>query len=270
MTDLQFVTPDNSEATWNVLLYGPGGNGKTVGACSAPKPLVLVNADGPDASRKTHAIYGDGIREVPFVGAKTLDDTYLYLTSKEGADVKTLVLDPLGEIYEKLFEELGGDRKDGLKNHMDVQTKIRRFVRSVCDLPINVVIVCHEEVADNEGDPLRRPLTGGKKLPEKIIGMVSIVGYVGVIPADEEKGTPRRWVAQLVEARGRRAKDRSEGLGDSRDINLEEWFPVATEAMHGGQQQLGVEATAKAEEKAEEEKPKETSAKAGKKEEESK
>jgi hypothetical protein len=266
MTDLQFVTPDGGDATWNVLLYGPGGNGKTVGACSAPKPLVLLNADGPDASRKSHAIYGDTIREVPFVGAKTLDDTYLYLTSKEGADVKTLVLDPLGEMYEKLFEELGGDRKDGLKNHGDVQTKIRRFVRSVCDLPINVVIVCHEEVADNEGDPLRRPLTGGKKLPEKIIGMVSILGYVGVIPADAEKGTPRRWVAQLVEARGRRAKDRSEGLGDSRDINLEEWFPVATEAMNHGQQSLGLEATAKAEK----ETPKTTSAAAGGKQEESK
>lgn len=234
---LTFTTPDTTNEFWNVLLYGPGGNGKTVGACSAPGPVLLVNADGPDASRKAHAIYGDKIREVVFDGAKTLDEVFLYVTSKDGEDVKTVVLDPLGEIYQKLFEEMGGERKDMLKNHGDTQTKIERFVRSFRDLPINLVLVCHEEVADQEGETIRRPLTGGKKLPEKIVGMMSIVGYCGVVPADPEKDeTEPTYVAQLVEARGRRAKDRSGGLGDSRTLNLSEWFPLATEAIKDGEQ----------------------------------
>lgn len=239
---LTFTTPEETSEFWNVLLYGPGGNGKTVGACSAPGPVVLVNADGPDASRKAHAIYGDKIREVVFEGAKTLDDVYIYVTSDEGKDVKTVVLDPLGEIYQKLFEEMGGERKDMLKNHGDTQTKIERFVRSFRDLPINLVLVCHEEVADQEGETIRRPLTGGKKLPEKLVGMMSIVGYCGVVPPKEgEEGAQPVYVAQLVEARGRRAKDRSGGLGDSRPMNLSEWFPVATEAIKSGEQ-LGLEA----------------------------
>lgn len=231
---LTFTKPDLESATWNVMLYGPGGNGKTVGACSAPGPILLVNADGPDGSRKTHAIYGDKIREVPFEGPQTLDEVYLYLQGDEGKEIKTLVLDPLGEIYQKIFEQLGGERKDVLKNHGDTQTKIERFVRTVRDLDVNVVLVCHEEVADQEGETIRRPLTGGKKLPEKLIGMMSIVGYCGVIPADKDKGTPPRWVAQLAEAKGRRAKDRSGGLGFVRDIDLEEWFAVATEAAAKG------------------------------------
>ena len=231
---LTFIEPDLQPDSWNALLYGPGGNGKTVGACSAPGPLVLVNADGPDASRKSHAIYGDKIRELPFEGAETLREVYLYVTSDDGKDVRTVVLDPLGEIYQKLFEELhppGSPRKSGLAAHGDVQTIIERFIRSMRDLSVNLVLVCHEEVADLEGEAVRRPMTGGKKLPEKVIGMVSIVAYCGVVPADAEKGTPRRWVGQLIEAGGRRAKDRSEGLGDFRDIDLTEWFATASAAM---------------------------------------
>lgn len=238
MTDLQFVTPDPTSATWNVLLYGPGGNGKTVGACSAPGPVVLVNADGPDGSRKAHAIYGDKIREVPFEGPETLKGVYLYLRSDEGKDVKTLVVDPLGEVYQKIFESLHGDgasRKEMLAAHGDTSTKIERFVRSVRDLDLNVILVCHEEVADQEGETMRRPLTGGKKLPEKIVGMMSIVGYCMAVPPNPDEGEERtRYFAQLVEARGRRAKDRSGGLGDSRELDLTEWFPVATKAMAEG------------------------------------
>lgn len=241
MTTLQFTTPSSTNEFWNALLFGPGGNGKTVGACSAPGPVLLVNADGPDASRKAHAIYGEKIREVVFEGAKTLDDVYLYVTSDEGKEIKTVVLDPVGEIYQKLFEEMGGERKDMLKNHGDTQTKIERFVRSFRDLPVNLVLVCHEQVADQEGETIRRPLTGGNKLPEKIVGMMSIVGYCGVVlpDADKEDAQPQ-YVAQLVEARGRRAKDRSGGLGDSRVLNLTEWFAVATEAIKEGEQ-LGLE-----------------------------
>lgn len=243
MTDgLQFTNPDATNEFWNVLLYGPGGNGKTIGACSAPGPIVYINADGADALRKAHAMFGKKIRETVFTGPETLDQVYLYVTSEEGKDVKTVVLDPVGEIYEKLFECYHGDgaaRKDALAAHSDVQTKLIRFINSFRDLPINLVLVCHEEVADQEGETIRRPMTGGKKLPEKIVGKMSIVGYCQVVPEDEEKGTPRRWVAQLVEARGRRAKDRSEGLGDSRDIDLEEWLPIATEAMKEGEHQSG-------------------------------
>jgi hypothetical protein len=110
---------------------------------------------------------------------------------------------------------------------------IEWFVRSFRDLPVNLVLVCHEQIEGEGENAISRPMTGGKKLPEKIIGMVSIVGYCGVAPADPEKGTSRRWVAQLVEGRGRRAKDRSEGLGDSRDIDLTEWFATASAAMTG-------------------------------------
>jgi len=50
MTQLQLVTPSEDPNT-NVLLYGPPKSGKTVAAASAPKPLLYLNADRPNATR---------------------------------------------------------------------------------------------------------------------------------------------------------------------------------------------------------------------------
>lgn len=244
MTPLTFVEPSSAAPTLNILLYGPGGTGKTVNACSAPGPVLVGNAEGESALRFARGRWGDDkIHEFPITKAKDLDDLFLHV--REGCEEQTLVIDSVGEIYQRLVEELAGSGRASLQNYGDVNTKIERFVRAVKDLPINVVLIAHEQVDDEDGQVTRRPATGGKKLPEKLVAAVDVVGYCGVIPESED--TPRRWVAQLVEANGRRAKDRSGALGKSRDIDLSEWIPVAVEAMNGGQQQLGQEPAAEPE-----------------------
>lgn len=47
---LNFVEP-LTEAHMNILLYGPPKTGKTVGAATAPGPILYLNADRPNATR---------------------------------------------------------------------------------------------------------------------------------------------------------------------------------------------------------------------------
>lgn len=217
---IQFVEPSAQPAPLKALLYGPPGSGKTVAACSAPGPILYLNAEGVDALTYSRKAYGDDkIREVAFTGRQTLIDVYLHLRDGDGGE-QTVVVDSIGEVYRMLLEEIGGDRAT-LQNFGDVNTIIERFCRSLRDLDLHVVLVAHEEIADVEGEIVRRPVTGGKKLPEILMAMMSVVAYCGVVSKD---GEPRRYVGQLVQANGRRAKDRSDSLGKSRDLNLTEWI----------------------------------------------
>lgn len=240
MSKLSFVEPKDVPPTINIGLYGPGGTGKSVAAASAPGPILYGNAEGETALLFARGLFGDDkIHEFPVSKAADLDALFLHM--KDGCEEKTFVLDTIGETYQRLVEELAGTGRASLQNYGDVNTKIERFVRAIRDLPINVVILAHEQVDDEEGEVTRRPLTGGKKLPEKIVAMMDVIGYTAVVPATEDE--PAKYVAQLVEAKGRRAKDRSGALGVTRQLNLSEWIPVAVEAMRGGQQSLESPAT---------------------------
>jgi hypothetical protein len=232
MSPLTFATPSTAAPTINVLLYGPPGTGKSMGAATAPGPIFYLNAEGPGAVRLVHQTHGEKIREVVVEGAKTLDESFLYLRAGKGGE-KTVVIDTVGEVYRVLLEELSGGRAmPSLQNYGDVNTKIERFVRALRDLDINVVLIAHEQVDDEEGQATRRPMTGGKKLPETVMAQVDIVAYTGVIAATDDQ--PRRFVGQLVEAKGRRAKSRwMDALGNSRDLDISEWVDTATAAMAG-------------------------------------
>lgn len=226
---MKFAKPSELPPTINVLLYGPPGTGKSMGAATAPGPILYLNAEGPGAVRLVHQTYGEKIREVVVEGAKTLDEAFLYLKDGKGGE-QTLVVDTVGEVYRVLVEEIAKGSRPSIQNYGDINTKIERWVRTLRDLPINVVLIAHEQVDDEEGQATRRPLTGGKKLPEQVMAQVDVVGYTGVIPAGEDG--PRRYVAQLVEAKGRRAKSRwVDTLGELRDLDLSEWIDAVRKAQ---------------------------------------
>lgn len=232
MSKLAFVKPKDVAPTINIGLYGPGGTGKSVGAASAPGPILYGNAEGETALLYARALYGDEkIHEYSVTKAADLDALFLHM--KDGCEEQTFVLDTIGETYQRLVEELAGSGRASLQNYGDVNTKLERFIRAIRDLPINVVILAHEQVDDNDdGGATRRPATGGKKLPEKLVAMMDVIGYTAVVPPTDDE--PAKYVVQLVEAKGRRAKDRSGALGVTRDLNLGEWIGLAVEALQGG------------------------------------
>lgn len=235
MTDLTFVNPADITPAFSIMLYGPPGTGKTIAALSAPGPVLYVNADRAHAASKARAVHGaDQVHELWFESVDQLDEVYLRMRSGTAPE-QTVALDTVGEVYDKLLQEASKNNTGKsaglvtLENHGYVQTKIVRFIEAMNDLPINLVLICHEQVDDQEAELTRRPMTGGRKLPEKLMGKVDIVAYTAAVTDEETDVT--RWVGQLVEGHGRRAKDGTGGLGKVRDLNLSEWIKTGAAAL---------------------------------------
>jgi hypothetical protein len=217
---LQFVTDEEIKAAnahVSVILHGPEKIGKSTAAASAPGPILWLNADAPSALRFARRKYPDKeIRELrvlprrrpdePAHARHTLDSAVLYL--RDGNGVETVVLDPLGRIYD--------------------------LVLALLELPVNVVLVAHDHPYEmgttEDGAEIREllPFCGSASNPalaKKLMRPVDVIAYCGVKVEQAEDGTTsKRFMAQLFQGGGRRAGDRLGVLGDSRELDLSEWI----------------------------------------------
>ena len=222
---------------WNVVLYGPEGTGKTVGALSAPSPVLLLNAEGENAAHFARTIYSN-VHEIPVPmsgGAKDLlDEALLWLRDTDaGKATQTVVLDSLSEIHGAILRDMSKDPDHPtLPERGDTNTWLERYAMSLRDLPLNVVIVAHETWTKDDvtGVIERSPYTGTSNVAygKKFTGpFADIVAYLG--RSIDENGA-EHYGAQLVDGNGRRAGHRGGALGVSREVNLTEWFAVMNAA----------------------------------------
>lgn len=219
---LQFVVP-HDEPNLNVLLYGPAKTGKTIGASSAPGPILYVNGDRPNATRLAHQMRGEALHEVRPTGLQTLVDVVNEL--KDG-DYRSVVIDPIQDLYRVVLDDLSdGAVNPHLNLRGDAGVYIERFLRRLCELPINAVFVAHELiVAEDEGSsriPFVTSKSGSDAFAAKLMAMVDVFGYTGVQPG--EGGEPDRYLAQLVDGGGRRGGSRFPGLGRAPEIDISAW-----------------------------------------------
>lgn len=221
MTDmaLELFSTEKMPSTVNVLLYGPAGAGKSTAAASAPGPVMFINLEGPNAlhfARKTARAADTEILEVRVDWG---DDPRAYFREAFAAakerNVNTIVIDTLGKLRDGIAFSIGGE-SPSLPQWGQVGKAMTTILRELRDSDMNTVLICHERVLDSDaGDRIVEPLVGGKTTTEAM-AEVDVIAYCGAVR--DENGT--RYLAQLVESKGRRAKDRSGALGDVVELDL--------------------------------------------------
>ena len=221
MTDmaLELFSTEKMPATVNVLLYGPAGAGKSTAAASAPGPVMFINLEGPNAlhfARKTARAADTEILEVRVDWG---EDPRAYFREAFAAakerGVNTIVIDTLGKLRDGIAFSIGGE-SPSLPQWGQVGKAMTTILRELRDSDMNTILICHERVLDSDtGDRIVEPLVGGKTTTEAM-AEVDVIAYCGAVR--DENGT--RYLAQLVESKGRRAKDRSGALGDVVELDL--------------------------------------------------
>lgn len=223
----------------NVLLYGPPKTGKTTGAATAPGLVLYLNADLPNATMFAHRRDTEKrLKEARWGGQAMLSEVMHMVDSQDPVNptVDSVVLDTYGEAYRRLLlERSGGARRPTLAQRGDVGTDLERFAYFMCEAPCNFIMVAHElaEKDEDTGGFERIAFTGAKSSSpgqsNKLMGMVDIVGYTGVVDVE---GEGKKFMAQLTIEKGRTGGDRFDCLGDYREVNLTEWFTEA--GVHTG------------------------------------
>lgn len=220
----------------NLLLYGDSKVGKTTGACSAPGPVLLINADLPHApwyARTVHPevqelAWGEGYSGNSPGLAMLLDVEQKAYDGTLGFE--TVILDPVGEAYLRLLGELSNDAiSPSLPTYGAVGTYLFRWCKAMCECEnVNLVLVAHEMTADapDEDPPVKlRPFTGTNKtrLGDRLTALVDVYGYVAL--------TDDGPMVQLVNGKGRVGGDRTNSLGRTRALDLTEWYNTMAVAM---------------------------------------
>jgi hypothetical protein len=233
---LIFETPPEFPETVNFLLYGPPKTGKSSTAATAPGPNLWVNAEGPGAlayARKIAAQRGNEILEVRITrqsdARQVLRDVIKHVRDRVEPVPATVTVDTIAKVREALIRQIVvPGAKNSIQQFGEVARILREFVQTMRDLPVNLVLIAHQNVEDAEGERIVRPLIGGA-LTEEIPGEVDVIAYTHSFK-DDDTGE-RRYVGQLVEAKGRIAGDRSGGLGAVRDLDLAEWLSAYQQAL---------------------------------------
>lgn len=230
----------------SIFLYGPKGVGKTTAAASAPGPIVYGNADAPGRLRYARRTFpGKKINEVRIVGRTTpaakptardtLTDIYLY-AADESNGVETVVLDPLGRIYDLVLDDIGGQRPS-LPDRGDANTWIERYIGSLLELPVHLVLVAHDhgyKVATSEGgDEVFEvfPFCGSQSNPalaKKLMRPVDVVASCGVVTSETETELfpAGARVGQLFYGGGRQGADGTGVIGDVAELDLSAWIAL--------------------------------------------
>lgn len=205
-------TDPQSKPSIVMIVYGNGGVGKTTFSSTAPKPLLVDCENGSKYF---------GLRGIEMDVAKVntwSDMEGLFDIAKSG-EYETIILDPIGELMEKLkrFMISKGDKKlvmaDGSPTIAGwgwLKDTMRSTIKILRDSNINLLIVAHVEEKQDEQTLVKRPLLM-TKLSDEIINMVDIVGYMTVIN-DPENGEKR---VIMVDPSSEKyiAKDRTGQLG---------------------------------------------------------
>ncbi len=210
---MSFSQPSIADLHISTLIYGPSGHGKTVFAGSFPKPCII---DAEEGWKSIYAVHG----YIPEVSpAKTKDDVlsaYEFLKTGDH-DFETVIVDSLTDLSKFLVQDVVTRNPTRRRDSPDIPAPmdwmesgriLERILYLFRSLPMHVVFIAGEREFGNGQDAAVLPDVP-PSLARRIAHLVDVTLYAGV--TTNEAGDPE-YVGQTVPARGRIAKDRSNGL----------------------------------------------------------
>ena len=194
-----------------MLVYGEGGVGKTTFASTAPAPILADCENG--------AKYF-GLRGIKMDVAliESWSDMKEFLTLAKDPKVQTVIIDPIGELMEKLkrFMVAQNDsklvQKDGSPTMAGwgwLKKTMKDYIKVLRDLNKHVLLIAHLAEEKDEERIIKRPKIE-TKLSDELVAMVDIVGYMTVVQDD---GVSKRIIIVDPGNDKYTAKDRSGQLG---------------------------------------------------------
>jgi len=194
-----------------MLVYGQGGVGKTTFGSTAPKPILMDCEYGS----KYFGLRGIKLDVALIESWKDVEEFFVELRKSE---FETVVIDPIGELMEKLKAHMIATRdpklvqRDGSPTAAGwgwMKDKMRQFIKATRDLGKHMIIVAHEDDKDDDGKLIKYPLIE-TKLSKELVNLVDVVGYFTTVATPE--GEDKR-VIYVQPSEKYKAKDRTDQLG---------------------------------------------------------
>lgn len=195
-----------------MVVYGEGGVGKTTFASTAPRPII---ADCENGS-KYFGLRGISA-DVALIEHWT--DMRDFLRLAGDSKYETIVVDPIGELMEKLMQYMV-IKADGKLVQRDgaptmagwgwLKKSMRQLLKALRDSGKNVIIIAHVQEKDDDGRIVKRPMVA-TKISEELINLVDIVGYMTTV--NDDSGDTKRIIIVDPTSDKQVAKDRTGKLG---------------------------------------------------------
>lgn len=197
------------------LIYGQGGVGKTTFTSTAPKALLADCENGA----KYFGLRGIVMDVATINTWKDIEEFYQIV---KASDYETVVIDPIGELMEKLKVSIvkGQEKKfvqyDGsltMAGWGEMKEKMRNFIKALIALNKHLILVAHVEEKDDEGKILRRPKIM-TKMSEELVALVDVVGFMEVVRGQDAEGKAEdKRIIRVSPSDKYESKDRTGQLG---------------------------------------------------------
>lgn len=223
------------------LFYSDPGGGKTRLAGSSPHALIINcdGASGPDSIRKVKGVEVvdcDTIAEV----TEIIEFLRFGSHSYEWAWLDTVTL-----LQQKEMDKVLGDvvaakpHRDpdvpDVAEYLKVQNRIKRLVREMIGLPMNIGINAHRLRVedDDDGTVAYWPAITGKLMPQTICGYMGLVGHLEIGYVKDKAKGEKKEVERLRVKKTEKvyAKNRYGGLGAGMNSPT---IPKIMQAIAGG------------------------------------
>jgi hypothetical protein len=140
---LRGVKPKSIEKRLKALFYGRAGVGKTTAAIQFPRPYLIDTERGAENDQYVKLLNKSGGAYFHTTDPEELRKELLSLLS-EKHPYKTVVIDPITVIYDRLVDEglqLKGDQFGRYKMHSD--RLMKNILNLLTRLDLNVITTCH-------------------------------------------------------------------------------------------------------------------------------